>query len=182
MFVRLFQLCLKLSGVSLSQAFKVLVSKTCYSVLKVRAEKKQMRSSCELLRQRNLNQALKREAFEKKNKKSVTHLLWPTCCDEKPSEFFGPTWPLQEVKNFYFNHAIICQSLQSIFENFLAKISLSQPKTANSPPFRAWPPPIHLKNKKNIFTSFWKWQIFIKAFLLVKRIGIRIHGKLPLKE
>ena len=78
---------------------------------------------------------------KKKNIFFVTNvtlaLTPPPKCDEKPSAFFGQKWPFQEVKIFYFNHAIICQSLQSIFENFLPKILLSQPETANSPPFRA---------------------------------------------
>ena len=55
---------------------------------------------------------------------NVTLALTPTPqppkCDEKPFAFFGQKWPFQEVKIFYINHAIICQSLQLIFENFLA--------------------------------------------------------------
>ena len=42
--------------------------------------------------------------------------------DEKTSDFFGQKWPFQEVKISDFNHAIICQSLQSVFENFLANL------------------------------------------------------------
>ena len=81
-----------------------------------------------------------REAFKKKNHffcdKCHTCSTPPPKCDEKPFAFYGQKWPFQEVKIFDVNHAI-CQSLQSSFENFLTKISMSQPKTANSPPFRA---------------------------------------------
>ena len=48
--------------------------------------------------------------------------------DEKASDFFGQKWPFQEVKFFYFNHAIICQSPQSVFEWPLALEALA-PKT-----------------------------------------------------
>ena len=79
-----------------------------------------------------------REAFKKQNPKkcdkchTCSEAPPPTKCDEKPSEFFGQKWPFQEVKIFDFNHAIICQSLQSIFENFLAKISWSEPLAATN--------------------------------------------------
>ena len=61
----------------------------------------------------------------------------PPKCDEKPSAFFGQKWPFQGVKIFFFNHAIICQPLQSVFENFLAKITLTEPLTGDSGPVRA---------------------------------------------
>ena len=83
----------------------------------------------------------------------------PPKCDEKPSAFFGQKWPFQEVKIFYFNHPIICQSLQSVFENFLPKIFLSEPKTANSLPFRAWNPP-----SQSVTFVTKKW-FFLKASL-----------------
>ena len=58
-----------------------------------------------------------------KKKKCVTNVtLAPPKCDKKPSGLFGQKWPFQEVKFLDFNHAIICQSLQSVsqlhFEGF----------------------------------------------------------------
>ena len=64
---------------------------------------------------------IKRETL-KKNKKSVTNVILaltpPPKCDKKPSDFFGQKWPFQEVKNFDFNHAIICQSPQPHLSHF----------------------------------------------------------------
>ena len=71
-----------------------------------------------------------REAFNKKNiffVKNVTKGLPPPLCDKKPFTFFGQKWSFQEVKILYFNLAIICQSLQPFFVNFLAKIPLCKP-------------------------------------------------------
>ena len=64
----------------------------------------------------------------KKKKKCGTNVtLAPPKCDKKPSGLFGQKWPFQEVKFLDFNHAIICQSLQSVSQSvsYTLKASLS---------------------------------------------------------
>ena len=55
---------------------------------------------------------------------------------KKPLTFFGKKLPFQEVKIFYFNHA----TLQSVFENYFAKIPLHKPLTAETQQVMASPP------------------------------------------
>ena len=53
---------------------------------------------------------LLREAFNKKN----LFFCQTGSKPQKPSAFFGQKWPFQEVKIFYFDHAVIFQSPHSV--------------------------------------------------------------------